>query len=73
VKLEELQRQVKGFAEDPQNDARGALALSRRAGQGAAQVTSFFVAGIKSNRARTEKAYSELRVGRPVYSVTKFS
>jgi hypothetical protein len=62
VKLEELQPGQGRFAEDPQDDARGALALSRRAGRGAAQVTSFFVAGIKSNRARTEKAYSELRV-----------
>jgi hypothetical protein len=62
VKLEEIQRQVKdGFAEDPQGDTRGALALSRHAGPGAAQATSFFVAGNESEGARSEEAYSELR------------
>src|SRR5947208_3443111 len=50
-----------GLADDPQDDARRAPALSRDAGQGAAQVTSFFVAGIDSEGGRTEEAYSELR------------
>ncbi len=37
------------------------MAPYRRAGQGSALVTSFFVAGIESDGARAEKAYSELR------------
>jgi hypothetical protein len=49
------------LAEDPHDDGRGALAPSRRAGQGSAQVTSFFVAGIESDGARAERVYGELR------------